>query len=316
MARSYANSFSQDLKKTESYVDAIHSIVISTFDTEAFSSEDGYIDDYISELDGLFINFAHNNNGATGMYITFNPELTESPYELWYEDVTGEGPLLKVTTELIKEHSSDYFKLIEEYPSEDYFLDPDNEGMRYLYQTIQENRPIWFDPYKEIGLDIKIISYVVPVQIDDMVIGVIGMDIDFDNIVKTIQEMDVYKNGYAFLMNSDFKIMVHPDSSVMISIEDFKGGVFSFLKNSIAKNDYGVVDYSGRIFEEKVSYSKLSNGWTLVLVPSHTEIFKPVLSLSFFIIILTIGSIIASILIAFLFSNRISKTIDSARQNS
>ena len=129
--------------------------------------------------------FASDRNEALGIYITFNPYLTTSAYELWYEDLTGNGKLYKVSPESLEKYSSksdDASWGI--YPNTPEFMDPNNEAMEYLYKTMEVGKPLWFDPYKELGLDVTAISYVMPIVIDNTMVGVVGMDLNFENIQK------------------------------------------------------------------------------------------------------------------------------------
>ncbi len=315
MARSYANEFSQNLKRTESYVDALQAIVKSGFNMNEFIVDPDYLIGYKMELEKILENMLSNYKEPEGVYITFNPYMTAEPEEIWFADITGDGNLYKITTELISRYTIDNPDLYSDYPSKNYFMDTENEGMKYLYETMNSKRPIWFEPYSEIGLDIKIISYVVPVIIEDSVVGVVGIDINFEYILKTIQNMEVFKTGYAFLLNEDgSKVLVDPDSSETVEINQFKNGMFKFLETSNLNSRSGVVEYRGEDKDEILGYCKLSNDWILVIIPPRAEIYRPIDKLAAYIIFFTLLSIILAISTAYLFSNKLSKTIDSAAQ--
>ncbi|MCG8482590.1 MAG: hypothetical protein MJA31_04705, partial [Clostridia bacterium] len=98
MARSYANEFNLTLKKTENYVDSLHSTIIATFDIQAFHNDPAYISTYENELDAIMKNFASKDLEALGIYVTFNPDLTDTIYEVWYQDVMENGVLYRMNT--------------------------------------------------------------------------------------------------------------------------------------------------------------------------------------------------------------------------
>ena len=290
MSRSYANEFSQTFERAESFVNSMHDVVLATFDIDAFREDPGYLSRYIDSLDPIMKSFASDKNGALGIYITFNPYLTDSAYELWYEDLAGNGQLYKVSPETVRKYSQNHGDddTWAIYPNTPEFMNPNNEAMDYLYKTMKAKRPLWFEPYKELGLDLTSISYVMPIIIDDTVIGVVGMDLNFETIKKTILEMPVYDQGYAFLMNESSDILVHPEHA--------------------DKNNLKDIDEESEI----VSYSKLSNGWILALASPYREVFKPVRDLSAIIVLLTFAGIAISIAVAYLFSRKVSDTMDRA----
>ncbi len=316
MSRSYANEFSQTFERAESYVNSMHDVIIATFDMNSFREDPEYLGKYIDDLDPIMESFASDKNEAQGIYITFNPYLTASAYELWYEDLAGNGKLYKVSPETIKKYTLNYSDTDTDswaiYPNTPEFMDPNNEGMDYLYRTMEEGKPLWFEPYKELGLDVTTISYVMPIIIDNTVIGVVGMDLNFETIKKTIQEMPVYHRGYAFLMNESADILVHPEYKSIINLKDIDEGRYSSLTLQILKKPYGSFSYSNKTKSEIMSYSKLSNGWILALVSPYEEVFKPVRDLSYIIVLLTLAGIAISIYIAYLFSRKVSHTMDQA----
>lgn len=313
MSRSYANEFSQTFEKAESRVNSIHDTITATFDMDAFRKDPEYLSKYIEDFDPIMKSYVSDNDKAMlGLYITFNPYLTSSPHELWYEDLGLNGRFYKVSPATVKKYSLNYSENWAIYPNTPEFMDPGNKAMGYLYETMKKRKPLWFDPYKELGLDVTAISFVMPIIIDDTVIGVAGMDLNFETIKKQIREMPVYDKGYAFLMNESADILVHPDDRSKINLKDIDKERYSSLQSKILKSPYGSFSYSHKTENEIISYSKLSNGWILALVSPHQEVFKPVRELSFVIVLLTLVGIVISISAAYLFSRKVSSTMDRA----
>lgn len=312
MSRSYANEFSQTLEKAESSVSSMHDVIASTFDLDAYRKDPEYLEQYIRRLDPVMARFAADRDGALGVYVTFNPDLTKTAYEIWYEDLTGNRDFYKVSPETVKQYSRSYDDEWAIYPNTPEFMDPDNKSMEYLYKTMEEGKPLWFEPYKELGLDVTAMSYVVPIVVDGTTIGVVGMDLDFEAIHETIQEMNVYQEGYAFLMDESGNVLVHPESQGVVSLKDFSEGRYVSLLSEIGKKPYGSLNNSESSGREIISYCKLSNGWVLALVSPYHEIFKPVQQLSYMIILLTLAGISVAIALAYLFSRKVSGAMDLA----
>ena len=309
-AESSANQFSQTFIKSESYVDSLQSSILATFDMKAFRNDPDYLDQYDKELDVIMKQFASNNNDCLGIYVTFNPYLTKKIHEIWYEDITKTGNLMKITTEIMKQYG-EFHGENRIYPGPSVY-NPNQKGMEYLYQTMEEKRPIWFEPYHEMGLNVTVISYVVPLIVDNTVIGVVGADIDFKDIKKTIREMHVYKSGYAFLMSENYDVLVHPNYKARTNLNKVENRMYRQFVDHRKTKLSGVIEYKDGSHNVLLSYCKLSNDWTLVLVPSEKEIFEPVRELTLFIILLTFTGIAFSIFIAFIFSKKVSKTLDQA----
>lgn len=310
-AESSANQFSQTFIKSESYVDSLQSSILATFDMKAFQEDPYYLDKYEKNLDAIMRQFASNSNDCLGIYVTFNPYLTKRIHEVWYEDVTGTGNLIRVTDKVMKQYGIPDNQKNRGYPYTPAY-NPNQEGMEYLFQTMKMRKSLWFEPYQEVGLNVTAVSYAVPLIIDNTVIGVVGTDINFKNIKKTIEEMHVYKSGYAFLMSENYDILVHPNYKVRTNLNKIDNEQYTQLINHIEMKPSGVIEYKDGKRNVLLSYCKLSNDWTLVLVPSEKEIYKPVRDLTVFIILLTFAGIVISIFIAFIFSKKVSKTMDQA----
>ena len=122
--------------------------------------------------------------------------------------------------------------------------------MKFLYDTMASRKPLWLKPYQEIGLSnttlshVTVISYVVP-------------------------EMNIYKKGYAFLIDENSNIIVQPNG---IKNQSPLKDIADIIKNTEIR-DSGVI-YDKRGTGEIIGYSRLSNGWVLVLVPTRNEIYQ------------------------------------------
>ena len=312
MANSYANEFSQSLEKTEGYVDSFHSYVLASFEMEEFKSDPAYIYEYEQEINNVMGKYASNSNEAFGMYFTFNPEYSNGEFiEIWYEDFKRTGILERITSETGEEYP-DIFKDGWTYPCTTSF-DRNEEGMKFLYATIEAEKPLWFKPYQEIGLakttlsDVTVVSYVMPIIIGQTTIGVVGMDYNFEEIQKTIEGMSIYKGGYAVLLDENYNVLVYPNS-----VGDTKSlGDTGRLIMQRSETSSGTIEYNHAGAEKIIGYCKLVNGWTLALIQPRQEIYKPALELSIFIALLAFLSIVISVFIANRFTRKVSQRINS-----
>jgi len=306
-AEAHAHQISGIIESTESYVAALQGFVLSSIDIDAFLNDPAYMETYEKELDRYARQLSRRTQHAIGLYITFHPDLTSRIYEVWYADMTNHGILQRVTSELYSQ-----YMVIEEnwiYPEPSLFT-PDQEGMEYLYETMERGIPIWFDPYVELGLDITALSYVEPLIVQGHTIGVVGMDIDIDNIKRMILEMQVYNRGYAFLLNLDREVVIHPFEDEALPFQDLHLAGRERLEDLLELSASGVLESEDR--KNLLSYATLSNGWILVLVPPYQEIMRPIVGLSGMIIVLTLTAIFIAVLAAYHLSHRFSGSMEAA----
>lgn len=71
------------------------------------------------------------------------------------------------------------------------------------------------EPYKDASTGETIVSITTPVYKEGNLIGVIGGDLTLDTLIKNINSLDFSGRGYAFLVNEDGKILVHPNKSLI-----------------------------------------------------------------------------------------------------
>ena len=76
-------------------------------------------------------------------------------------------------------------------------------------------------PYLNRNTNNYLISYIIPIYINDEFIGIVGMDINFLYIVSLVQSISIYDTGYAFLINNNGEIIYHPDIEKGEKLSDY-----------------------------------------------------------------------------------------------
>ena len=99
----------------------------------------------------------------------------------------------------------------------------DTEHVGWFYEPLKTGRPIWMLPYQNKNINVYMISYVVPLIKFDEDIGVFGIDLDFNYIIKFVSNIKVYQTGHAFLEDDNEKIIVHPTIKPGNTIKSKKG---------------------------------------------------------------------------------------------
>lgn len=78
--------------------------------------------------------------------------------------------------------------------------------------AVTANEPTLTEPYTDSNTGELVVSVAIPVQVDGGLKGVVGGDFSLQALAKMIGNVDVGTKGYAFLVNKDGKILIHPDA--------------------------------------------------------------------------------------------------------
>ncbi len=72
------------------------------------------------------------------------------------------------------------------------------------------------EPYIAASSGKLVVTLATPVKHQNQFIGVAGADISLDSISKTINSLNFGGHGYAFIVSSEGKILIHPDSKLVL----------------------------------------------------------------------------------------------------
>ncbi|MGF7059418.1 methyl-accepting chemotaxis protein [Brassicibacter mesophilus] len=292
MSESYASKFSESLIKAQTSIDRASSYIQNSFDLQEFNLDsENYLSQYASSIDPIIKESAESLELVQGTYMIFNPELTGKTNEVWYADSKGNGTFMKQEANSIEAYS------------------PENEDMSYYYQPIQEKKPVWSDPYIDNMLNINMVSYTRPVFKDNVLIGVVGVDIKIEDIKKTIENMKIYDNGYAFLLNDKYDFLIHQTLTHEDNLNTIEDGKLKYITDIINENDTGIVEYKLKGDDKVLSYAKLNNGWILAIAPPLDEVFAPVNKIKTSIFVVEVFGLALCIFLSLIIGKSISKPI-------
>ena len=136
--------------------------------------------------------FSENTDGAITSYIRYNPEFTEPTSGIF----------------LTRNDTKSAFESVE--PTDFSMYDPsDATHVGWYYIPKEAGEAVWIPPYHNQNLDTLMISYVVPIIIDDEFICIVGIDIDFNSILNDVDEITTAIGGSAYLSSDDWKSHYH-----------------------------------------------------------------------------------------------------------
>lgn len=211
-----------------------------------------YLEAYTKVLDELGLTVANETDGAVAVYIRFNPKITNS----------------KAGFFRVKNLETEQFEHTRITDFDDYSPD-DIEHVGWYYIPVQAGEPVWLLPYYNENIDIYMISYVIPIYKDDELIGIVGMDIDFNFITDKADSIQVYETGEAFLTDENLEI-VHSKSHIQGNLEE-EVALTSEEKKTMADKEV-LYEYVMGGVKRKVTFRTLVNGMCLAVTAPVAEI--------------------------------------------
>ncbi len=163
---------------------------------ERLSEDEAYRADYTAHMLKLFQNVASHTDGAVAYYLRYNPEIAPSTDGFFWS----------------KEDGTDDFHPFP--PTDILAYEPsDAEHVGWYYIPVENGGPTWLMPYENRNNNIFMISYVIPLYVEEQLVGVVGLDVDFHNVMKQVDSINVYETGYAYLLDDQSRIAYHKELS-------------------------------------------------------------------------------------------------------
>ena len=137
-------------------------------------------------LDDFIHSVVRDNFSISAAYFAVDPDLAGFPLvnEIFFEEDGGI---------IVAQEPQTY----EEY------MQTDAEDMAWFYAAFLSSKPHWTDIYLWDGDEnILYISYIEPVIIDGVTVGVVGIDISISHLEQLVYEMQIYETGFAAIKDN------------------------------------------------------------------------------------------------------------------
>lgn len=221
--------------------------------TERLSKEQAYLDDYTESLSALGETIANGIDGAVGIYVRFNPEITSPKAGYWR----------------VLDTENERFENVEVTDLSKYSYG-DVENVSWYYLPVEAGKEVWIEPYYN-DMGIYVVSYVVPMYVDDMLLGIVGMDIEFSYIAKLCDDIKIYETGYAFITDENFDIIHSREYSDEAYIKEFSASIES-AKDEIGRDADKLYKYTFEGIRKEAAFRTLQNGMCLAVTAPVSEI--------------------------------------------
>lgn len=290
LSENYSNNFDSDFKAIEASVNTLQQYISVTFDLEKFNLDpNGYTEQYEKNMDNIIKKVAESTNGVQGVYFTFNPKLTGKLHESWFADISNNGAFIKQPSNYLEEFYAD------------------NKDMCWYYKPIAQNKGVWDKPSIDPVVKTWMISYTKPIYKDNVLLGVVGMDINLEAMKKKVESFKIYKTGFSFVFDENYNFLFHPTLSPKDNLKSIDNDNFKYVAEEINKKNSGIFKYKFNGVNKLLGYSHLSNGWILVFTVPVSEVYSSLKTQ----IVLTIITMLLSICIIIAIALYLGKSIST-----
>lgn len=242
------------LARMEQSVDILSVLATNYLEDISKLQDEAYFTDYVNHLSSVGISIANDTEGSVAIYMRLNPELVgpTAGFFCVRNSLTGELELNENTD----------LSLYDEN---------DTEHVGWYYQPVKAGHAVWMNPYTNENIRVNMISYTMPIYKDDVLLGVVGMDVDFKYLTDMVDDIRIYETGYAFLMDENFNILHSKEFSQGTNITEFceilQNTDISELRDSDIPYDC-VIDGE----KHKVVFRILDNGKIMAVIAPRDEI--------------------------------------------
>lgn len=147
---------------------------------------------HVRRMEKYFNKVAYKTNGVLTYYYRIDPEVSDTVKGFWYTNLDGSGFSKHGPTDISLYDTKDTSQLV-------WFTVPKHTG-----------DPVWLPPYITDNLDVRVISYNVPIYWRGKFVGVVGIEIDYSTMAEQVESIRLHGNGYAFLDDEDCNLFYHP----------------------------------------------------------------------------------------------------------
>lgn len=155
-----------------------------------------------------------------------------------------------------------------------------------------------------------IIVFCAPIFEDKAFLGICGMIFTTEYIADIISKTTMGEAGYAYLLNKEGLVLVHPDPDVVLKQNLFELPATLVIKEIVNSGQPGVAFYTFDGLEKIAVINQVKRtGWTVAYTQNRDEIMAPVNRLLNYVFISGIIFVVITIVIIIVISGRISSPI-------
>ena len=234
----YFNSVQDSVEKVAKFVEDD----LDGLENEKLAAHIGRAEKYFEEL-------TYKTSGVLTYYYRIDPEISENVKGFWYTNLDGSGFEPHEVTDISQYDTKDTSKLV-------WFTIPKQIG-----------KSIWLPPYLTENLDVRVISYNVPIKWKGQFVGVVGIEIDYSAMAKQVESIRIGANGYAFLNDAQGNLFYHRDIEAPVN-----AGENTLIAPEGLLDNKTFVKYTYKGVEKQAAWIELSNKMRLTVSVPVSEL--------------------------------------------
>lgn len=211
--------------------------------------DDEHLQAHLDRVSDIFNRMANKADGVFTYYYRIDPAISQNVKGFWYVNAGDQGFEEHEVTDIAQYDTADTSQLV-------WFTVPKTTG-----------KAVWLSPYVTENLNERVISYNVPVYLDSQFVGVIGIEIDYSAMAEQVDNITLYKDGYAFINDAEGDIVYHP----RMDAAELTGENKPKVPDGLLSNDT-FIRYTYEGVEKQAVWLPLSNGMRLNVTVPVSEI--------------------------------------------
>ena len=281
-----AETINTQLTQTESLVHIFSDYYTGLIDDPSLLTDEAWLQDYTEKAEQMAYSVTEYSDSMVAVYLRFNPEITSPVAGFFLSRAKESGQMESLPPTDLSAYDKSQVSTVGWY-----------------HIPVEKGEAVWLQPYVNPNNGFYMISYVQPLYVDGQLIGVFGMDLDYDAFLKKTASIHLYDSGYALLMdrNGAFHSAI--------------GRVPQIGSDTIAKIRNGTDECVTSSFSEvqqlyiTTSY-RMYNGDYLILVVSEQELYKVGNQMIFTIVLITLA---VCTVIIFVLTDLINRMMNETR---
>jgi methyl-accepting chemotaxis protein len=282
----------QLFRTSEQTVTELSSLITDGLVYDRMTQDATYASDFLESKKSILLNFSNNDPNIMSIYTYFDPSLSQRVDFLWFvRDETSQ--------QMVQE--------TEEGVLADFTVD--NEDMLWFYGPLKAKGLFWTPLYLDKDLNVSMISCTFPLYDENQLIGMVGLDINFEVFSSMLSRVKVGDTGFAAMVDTDGTVLYHPKWAQGENLSQVDKGAFAPLLTTMTLTPQGTYHYTENAQKHLVAYTQSSNHKYFFLDLKKSELLGKLRSLQWTMFFLLISGTLVSLFFSFLLGRSIGKPI-------
>lgn len=295
LCRNHADKIDISLAKVEDSMDTLAHFVEAELSDIELLSDDSFRAEFSASVEHNALHHIESIDGAVSVYMHYDPALIGKTDGFFY----------------VKRDSDEDFK---SHPLTDIAAIPAGRmhQISWWYIPTANGSASWIEAYYDENIGCFVTSYVVPVYINDQLVGIIGADISMDYVEDLVKKISVFHSGQAAVLKSDGTVLHHPafEKGELIGEGDpgFEGVIEQLTQENATEE---LISYKLNKESKKMTACKLRNGMFMICFAPVSEIYRQQNTLLFSCTAVTAIVVLLGLLVAKVVSKEFVRPIEN-----